>query len=179
MAVVRSLQHLNPLLSHRLPVSAALVAGVILFILVAVGVSFAASATPVISQSTSPFAAYATIMPGQPLSALEAFNCGAAFANNTAMSVFYCMIRPKDGPISSISVNGEKGKIESLTIRTSDVRVGDLIEYWGHPDLTRVFQRSFTLAWDEGIYVIGSVQGRFNYWSHANYVLVMALEHRP
>jgi hypothetical protein len=39
-----------------------------------------------------------------------------------------------------------------------------------------VFKRSFALSWDEGIYVIGSLRGRFNYWSPATYVLVMSLD---
>ena len=54
MAVVRSLQGIHPLLSQRPPVSDALAVGMILFVLVTVGVSFAASATTVTFQSTNP-----------------------------------------------------------------------------------------------------------------------------
>jgi hypothetical protein len=166
MAVVRSLQRVDPL---RLPVRSVWVVYIILLMLAAVGfVTY-----PIPAGSANPFDAYTTIMPGQPLSALEAFACGSAYNNHTNMSAFYCVIRPDEGPIRSISINSAYGKVESMTFRASDVRVGDLVEHWGHPDLTRVFQRSFTLAWDEGIYVIGSLQGRYNYWSRANYVLVM------
>jgi hypothetical protein len=170
MAVIRSLQRVDPL-----PLSGVLVVVIIALMLVAVGLVM--SANPVTIGSGNPFDVYATIMPGQPLSALEAFACGSNFNNDGGSSVFYCMIRPQDGPIRSISINSAYDKVESMTFRASDLRVGDLIEHWGHPDLTRVFDRSFTLAWDEGIYVIGSVQGRYNYWSKATYVLVMTPTH--
>jgi hypothetical protein len=183
MAAVPSLQPIGPqssvqVISRRLPVSGALIAAIILFMVAALGVGVTASGNSVIVTDgpTGPLDVYAAIMPGQPLSVLEAFDCGTTYPNNTSLAAFYCTIRPEYGPIRSISVSGANGKIESLTMRMSDVRVGDLIEHWGHPDLTRVFKRSFTLAWDEGIYVIGSLRGRFNYWSPATYVLVMSLE---
>lgn len=172
MVVVRSLQRIEPLFGQRLPVRSVLMVFAVLFI--GAAASFWLVTTRL--NATNPFDAYATIMPGQPVSVLEAFDCSSAYTTDRTLSVFYCMIRPKDGPIRSISINSARGKVESITYRASDVRVGDLIEHWGHPDLTRVFQRSFTLAWDEGIYVIGSVQGRYSYWSKANYVLVMSLE---
>ncbi len=180
MAAVRGLQPATPqiLISRRLPTRIALAVAIILFAIVALGVGAAAYANPitVTDGPVSPFDIYTAIMPGQPLNVLEAFDCGAAYPNNSGVAAFFCMIRPKDGPIRSISVSGANGEIQSLTMRTSDVRVGDLIAHWGHPDLTRVFQRSFTLAWDEGVYVIGTLRGRFNYWSLANYVLIMSLE---
>jgi hypothetical protein len=138
MAAVRSLQRNGPqslvqVFGRRLPVSGALAAALILFILAALGVGAVASAGSVIvtEEPARPLDAYTAIMPGQPLSAVEAFACGTAFPSNSSVSAFYCMIRPKDGPIRSISINGTKGKIESLTLRTSGIHVGDLIEHWG------------------------------------------------
>jgi hypothetical protein len=180
MAAVRSVPRFDPqplvqIFSQRLPASGALVVALILLALAVIGAGAAASASTVLAVDgpVSPFDVYTAIMPGQPITALEAFDCGSPYSGTTEQSAFYCMIRPDDGPIRSISVSGSKGKIESLTMRASDVRVGDLIAHWGHPNLTRVYKRSFSMAWDGGIYVIGSLRGRFSYWSNASYVLVM------
>lgn len=179
MAALRSLEQWNIPHPSRRVLQRWQINGVVVIafaiILAGVGMTLAAE-IPWAGTAGNPFDPYETILPGMSVSVLEGHDCPAAYSVPEAgytSEITYCHIRPESGPIRLIAVNASSEIIRTVSFRSTDVRAGDLIEQWGHPDTLYIYRTSFVMLWDEGIFATGTPQGRFSYWSPVRYVLRM------
>ena len=112
-----------------------------------------------------PFAPFEAIMPGQPSGALSQYSCRIEQTPKLIDDLSICRIYPGEGPFYQIVVVFDH-RILRIVFKTERLRVGDLIQRWGRPDVTRNGRGDFYIEWHKALYAVAaplSFRGRFSY----------------
>lgn len=165
------------LLSHCWKVDYVVVAVLALIALAvtSVGVAMLVSIAFFSTEDIDPFAPYDAIMPGQPMTAVARHSCSVSFLPpEIAYRVFYCHIHPRNGPFLAVSVVGQDDTIRALSFRVQGLRVGDLVQRWGRPNVVQKRKRYYLMRWGEDIYATVHTVGWFTYQSEVQFVSLRA-----
>ncbi|MBZ0303220.1 MAG: hypothetical protein K8J31_25970 [Anaerolineae bacterium] len=151
-------------------------AGMLVMVL-AIGLALVVGAMGQRVQPSNPFAAYLPILPDQPLEALKDYPCTTAFSAypfGDYSGEIYCQLRPEDGVFGLIAVYGKQGAVRSVAFGVENLRLGDVVQFWGEPNEIRIRKHYFSLRWGNYLYASGNSSGRFGYWSPIRYLMVMS-----
>lgn len=113
-----------------------------------------------------PFVAYEAMMPGRMVSPeappcdLHPMQASDSYPPNA--NVDYCALYPTEGVFAAASAYTHNRRFVFLSLRVAgDLRVGDLVLRWGHPDTIVRNDRSFYVRWsDQQLYGLIRVRGR-------------------
>ncbi len=121
-------------------------------------------------EPTDPFGDYINLTPGQPTSLLAGYPCTTPY-DDTLDRTLYCQIKPDGGPIRLITVTAHDDRIATVSFMTDSLRVGDLVERWGRPDIVGKSKSNFRVKWSSrGVVAVGHTDFWFNYQAVVCYV---------
>lgn len=94
----------------------------------------------------SPFAAYYTLMPGQPAQTIEGAACESGSPREPRQ---VCSVFPQDDLFHLISFSESHGAVRETSFFSEKLQLGHLLNQWGEPHFIRrsAGGRSFTLEW--------------------------------
>ena len=111
-----------------------------------------------------PFTRYEAIMPGQPMSALTAYNCSIIqprINEQLNTSKFSCSLFPQDGTFDLIHVEGTNQAITEVTFYAANLNLGQVMLHWNpnaHPKTN-----GSSIDWNAGYYSIAVLEAEFDY----------------
>jgi hypothetical protein len=119
--------------------------------------------------NSDPLTPYEAIMPGQPAGNIGYFSCDWRTEYIHKVIVGACRTNADD-TFPSFNVSVGNGLIQSLGFQVNDLVIGDLAQYWGHPEIG-----AYSVRWYRRGYVITVLlSGRFSYWSPVQFMYVEA-----
>lgn len=128
------------------------------------------------SKYTDPFAAYDEILPGQPIAALTAHNCGPLSVDLTSLVAsvlpITCKIYESARAIPLITVIFERGVVQSLVFNVKGLQFADVIQRWGAPDILEKTPGFYIARWEEGVYVTGGLTNEFSYHAPVHVIIL-------
>jgi hypothetical protein len=143
--------------------------------LTSVGIALLVSKAFSAPEAIDPFASYDAIMPGQPMTAAALYSCSVSYLpSEIAYRVFYCQIHPRNGLFLSVSIIGQDDTIRALSFGVQGLRVGDLVQRWGRPDVVQKRRRYYLIRWGEDIYATAHAVGWFTYQAEVRFVSLRA-----
>lgn len=120
---------------------------------------------------------YQAIMPGQPASALDAYEC--AYLNISSYfpeSASYCQIEPASGDVTQIDVLMLAGGINRISFKVEHFAVADLIHHFGRPNVIKARGSSYLLCWSSGIIATARAQSPFTLRASVEFITVFRIE---
>jgi hypothetical protein len=111
-----------------------------------------------------PFTRYETILPGQPMSALTAYNClitQPRINGRTDTTHFSCSLFPQDGSLDIVHVDGINDSITELTFYAANLNLGHVLLHW--KPFARPTSNGTSIDWNSDTYSISVIESKFDY----------------
>ena len=97
-------------------------------------------------QPLDPFAPYEAIMPGQPSAELSRFRC---VIEKDSQGTNICRIHFDGGIFSDVILfSSTEDRITEVTFMANGLRIGDLVDYWGYPEINH-YKNFYILSWQK------------------------------
>ncbi|MFN8371466.1 MAG: hypothetical protein U0694_01115 [Anaerolineae bacterium] len=122
----------------------------------------------------NPIAAYPLLMPGAPLSALEAYSCRWQNEGAGRDIISTCSNLLGNPYFPGMDVYASRNVIMSIAFQVNGLRVGDMPVEWGRPHV-QPYGETFSVYWlFEGYCITAYLQPRprFTYWAAINYLTI-------
>jgi hypothetical protein len=110
----------------------------------------------------SAIAAYQSIQPSIPYSALKPHTCGPHYASPMTYEQ-QCDVTLVSDAFRKVTLTIEAGKLKKVTLLSQHAKVGDLVQVWGRPDSIIQEHGIFTMRWEGGILATAAGRSWFNY----------------